>query len=319
MMPDRFNRRELFVRTGSLGMGTALAMAGEAAGAEPPPRRMPDKPAGRAVDKREIKLATPRAEKIGWRLACQLYTLRDRSFYEALDVIASLGIRNVEPCYFLPLSKEKPDLKTSESLSPELRRELKSRLADRGIKIPNYYAPIEADTAAFRKIFDFAAEMGVETLVAEPPPEVFGEIDKLCQEYKINLAIHNHPESPQSKYWSPEPVIKVCEGRSKRIGACPDTGHYVRSGLDPVECLKKLKGRIITFHLKDAAEMDKRDSRDVPLGTGKANYTAVLKEMYAQKFRGVMTIEYEHLSPQLVEDVSKCIKFVEDFAGSIKA
>ena len=301
-MPDRFSRRQFLVRTGGWGTAAALAMA---VGAE-------------AEDKQKIKLSTPRAEKIGWRLACQLYTFRDRSFYEALDAIAALGIRNVEPCFFLPLSKEKPDLKTNESLSPDLRRELKSRLDDRGMKMVNYYAPIDSDTGTFRKIFDFAKEMGVETLVAEPPPEVFDAIDKLCKEYKINLAVHNHPESPDSKYWSPESVLKVCEGRSKRIGACPDTGHWVRSGLDPVECLKKLKGRVVTLHLKDAAESGKRDARDVPLGTGKANYTAVLKELRAQKFHGVMTIEYEHLSAQLVEDVAKCVKFVEDFAGQLE-
>ena len=68
----------------------------------------------------------------------------------------------------------------------------------------------------------------------------------------------------------------------------------------------------------DVIEVGKPDARDVPLGAGKANYRDVLKEVYAQKFRGVMTIEYEHLSDQLVEDVAKCLKFVEDFAASIK-
>ena len=311
MKPDKFGRREFLARSGVWGAGAAFAMA---VGAEDK-----DKPAKPKADKPKIKLSAPAAQKMGWRLACQLYTFRDRSFYEALDVIAGLGIRNVEPAYFLPLSKEKPDAQTNESLSAELRRELKQRLADRGMKMINYYAPINADTNVFRKIFDFAKEMGVETLVAEPPAEVFGALDELCKEYKINLAVHNHPESPESKYWRPENVLKVCEGTGKRIGGCPDTGHYVRSGLDPVECLKKLKGRIVSVHLKDAAELGKRDSRDVPLGEGKANYTAVLKELYAQKFRGVMTIEYEHQSPQLVEDVAKCVKFVEDFAASLKS
>ena len=37
--------------------------------------------------------------------------------------------------------------------------------------------------------------------------------------------------------------MKVCEGRSDRIGACADIGHWYRSGLVPVECLKKLQGR----------------------------------------------------------------------------
>ncbi|MHC4643287.1 MAG: sugar phosphate isomerase/epimerase family protein, partial [Planctomycetota bacterium] len=195
---------------------------------------------------------------------------------------------------------------------------MKARLNDYGIRMLHYYAPVDGNTKNFRKLFDFATAMGVKTLVAEPPAEVFEKLDELCNEYKINLAIHNHPKSPESKYWQPENVLKVCEGRSKRIGSCSDTGHWVRSGLDPIECLKKAKKRIIAMHLKDVAEIGKPQARDVPLGTGKANYTAVLKELYAQKFRGVMSIEYEHLSPQLVEDVAKCAKFVDDFATSLK-
>jgi sugar phosphate isomerase/epimerase len=272
-----------------------------------------------SAKEQKVESSTPRAEKLGWRLSCNLYTFRDRSFYEAIDVIAGLGIRCVEPAFFLPLSKEHPDLKTSESLSPEQRREMKKRLDDRGLKMASYYAPLEADTTAFRRVFDFAKEMGAETLVAEPPAEVIEPLDKLCQEYKINLAIHNHSEAAGSKYWRPENLLKVCEGRSKAIGGCPDTGHYVRTGLDPVECLKKLDGRIITVHLKDAAEMGNPESRDVPLGEGKANYTQVLQTLRAMKFRGLATIEYEQLSPQLVDDVAKCVKFVENFAASADA
>lgn len=303
MILDRLNRREFLIRTGMLGTGAALAMTARAG----------------AAKKQKVKLSTPRAAKIGWRIACQLYTFRDRSFYEALDAIAVLGIRNVEPCFFLPLSKERPGLMTSEALSPGQRRELKARLNEHGIKMIHYYAPVDGNTKNFRKIFDFAKEMDVKTLVAEPPAEVFDKLEEFCDEYKINLAIHNHPKSPNSKYWRPENVLKVCEGRGKRIGSCSDTGHWVRSGLDPVKCLKTAKKRIITMHLKDVVEFGKPEARDVPLGEGKANYTAVLKELHAQKFRGVMTIEYEHLSRQLTKDVAKCAKFVEDFARTLKS
>ena len=174
------------------------------------------------------------------------------------------------------------------------------------------------DPKAYRKIFDFAREMGVETLVAEPPAEIFETLDGLCQEYKINLAVHNHPEGSGSKYWNPDTFMKACEGRSARIGACPDTGHWVRSGLDTLESLRKYHKRILTVHLKDAAESGKRDSRDVPLGTGKANYAAILKQLHDWKWRGVMTVEYEHQSPQLVAEVTQCVNFVEDFATNAR-
>ena len=265
-----------------------------------------------------VILSTPNAEKLGWRICCQLYTFRDRSFYEALEVLSGIGVRRVEPAFFLPLSKEQPGLKTGESLAPAKRREMKQRMNDLGIGMPNYYAPIEADKSAYRKTFDFAKEMGVETLVAEPPLEAFETLDGLCQEYKINLAVHNHPEGSGSKFWNPDTLVKACEGRSARIGACPDIGHWVRSGLDTLESLKKYQKRIITVHLKDAAESGKRDSRDVPLGTGKANIAALLQQFYDWKWRGVMTVEYEYLSPQLVPEFTQCVKFIEDFATNAR-
>src|SRR3990172_11255381 len=164
MASDRLNRRDFIARAAMLGTGVVLANTGSV----------------EAGKKQKARLSTPRAQKIGWRVACQLYTFRDRSFYEALDVISSLGIRYVEPCYFLSLDKSRPDLKTSESLSQDVRRELKKRLDNHGVKMINYYAPIDGNTENFRKIFDFGKEMGVQTLVAEPPAEVFDKLEELC-------------------------------------------------------------------------------------------------------------------------------------------
>jgi sugar phosphate isomerase/epimerase len=264
-----------------------------------------------------VKTATPNAEKLGWLLCVQLYTFRRFPFYEALDKIASLGVRCVEPCFFLGLDKARPDLKTSEQLSAPLRKELKQRLAERGIRMINYYAQVGSDEPAARKAFEFAKEMDAQTIVAEPPAEAFDMVEKLCDEYEINLAVHNHPQSPASKYWRPENVLAVCQGRSKRIGGCCDTGHWVRSGLKPIECLQKMEGRIISMHLKDVGEWGKPEARDVPLGTGLADYAAVLAELKRQGFRGVLAIEYEHDSPELMSDVAECIRFVEKTAPSL--
>jgi len=51
------------------------------------------------------------------------------------------------------LSKDRPDLKTSEALSAEMRREMKKRMEDRGIEMPNYYAPIEGDKTVYSQGF----------------------------------------------------------------------------------------------------------------------------------------------------------------------
>ncbi len=253
---------------------------------------------------------------MGWLLGVEQYTFRSFSLYEMLPMMETLGLQHVEAGFFLRLDKTRPELQVNEDLSPPLRKELKQKLADCGIAMSSFYANLGAEADRDRKIFEFCAEMNTGTIVAEPSVEMMERIETLCDEYEVNLAIHNHPRSPESMYWRPERVLAACKGRGKRIGACCDTGHWVRSGLDPVTCLKMLEGRILSFHLKDVAEVGKPDARDVPLGEGKANYTAVLAELKRQGYRGVMTIEYEHESPELMSDVAKCVAFVEKTVAS---
>jgi sugar phosphate isomerase/epimerase len=226
--------------------------------------------------------------------------------------MVELGIECIEPGFFLALDKSKK-LQANENVSAAARKEWKQRMDDRGIVMASFYSSLGADQKQARKIFEFCKEMGVTAIVAEPPAPAFDMIEKLCDEYAINVTIHNHP-GPKSGYWEPEKVLAACKGRGKRIGACCDTGHWVRSGLNVVECLKKLEGRILGFHLKDVIEKGKPEARDVPLGEGKADYAAVLKELKRQNYQGVLAIEYEHDSPALKDDVAKCVAFVENTA-----
>ncbi len=296
-MFTKLNRREFMATAGTLAAGASLAGLGTA-----------------GLAAAEVRSAAPSAEKLGWQLGMAMYTFRRFPLYDAIDKIASLGIPAIEPAFFLKLDGARPNLTTSKALSAVERAEFKQKLAARGLKMAGFYANVGNDEAAARKIFDFAKEMGVQTIIAEPPAEAFTMVDGLCGEYQINLAVHNHPKSPSSKYWNPEAVLAVCKGRSQRIGACCDTGHWVRSGLKPVECLKKLEGRIVSFHLKDVGEWGKPEARDVPLGTGLAEYAAVLAELKRQGFRGLMSIEYEHDTEKLVEEVAQCVAFVEQTA-----
>jgi sugar phosphate isomerase/epimerase len=168
---------------------------------------------------------------------------------------------------------------------------------------------------ASRKIFEWAKGMGVETLVAEPPFKAYDMIEGLCDEYEISLAVHNHPAP--SRYFDPATVAKVCEGRGKRIGACCDTGHWVRSGFDPVKACKKLEGRIVSFHLKDVDRFGDKKAECVPWGTGKGDIAGILEEMHRQGFKGVFTIEYEPYRPENFEKIAQCIAFFDETAKKL--
>jgi len=183
--------------------------------------------------------------------------------------------------------------------------------------LKNYYhGSFDNNEQEARKIFQFCKEMGIETIVSEPKPEAMPLLDKLTAEYGINLAIHNHPKHPNRPnylHWNPHEVMKMIKGCNPRVGACADTGHWVRSGIDPVEALKIYEGRIIALHLKDLNEKDLK-AHDVPWGTGVTDIKAVLKELKRQNFSGVMSIEYEHNWDNNMSDIKKCIDYFKKTA-----
>jgi sugar phosphate isomerase/epimerase len=263
-----------------------------------------------------LTAGAPNAEKLGWRLGCQAYTFNRFTFFEALEKIKLLGLRYVEMYPGQALSPDRREIRTNDSMPPEIREELKTRLMQMDIQLVCYgVVGLPNNEAACRRVFDFAKDMGIETIVSEPPPEALDLLERLAEEYGINVAIHNHPEP--SRYWNPDTVLEVCKGRSKRIGACADTGHWMRSGINPLEAIRKLEGRIISFHFKDLNKYGKQGSHDVPWGTGQANVRAILEELYRQKFRGVFSAEYEHNWENNVPELAECVRYFEKVATEL--
>lgn len=255
------------------------------------------------------------AEKLGWRLGVQTYTFRSFTLFEAIDKAKALGLKYIE---MYPGQKMRVDseVRVDHSMRKEDRDLLKQKLRDAGIKVVNYgVVGLPKGEAAARVVFDFARDMGVETIVSEPGEDAFDTVEQLCDEYGINVALHNHPQP--SQYWNPEMVLKVCQGRSLRIGACADIGHWMRSSLDPLESLRKLEGRIVTFHFKDLIEPNNPGAYDVPWGTGAGNAKALFAEVRRQGFTGMISIEYEADNPQLFDNVGKCVAFLDQTAPEL--
>jgi len=117
--------------------------------------------------------------------------------------------------------------------------------------------------------------------------------------------------------WDPNYVLSVVKDRDSRIGSCADTGHWVRSNLKPVDCLRILKGRIISSHLKDLNQMG-HAGHDLPFGTGVSDIPGILEELKKQHFTGNISIEYEHNWESSVPDVAQCIGFVRGYGEAKK-
>lgn len=254
------------------------------------------------------------AEAPDWKLAYQSFTFKNFTFEEGLQKANELGLDYVEAYRAQKLTAENSKQTHFDSDEATLE-EMKQLLNKYQIKMINYGVVKGKNQQEWKRIFEFARKMGVETLVAEPEPSQFDFLEKLCDEYNINIAIHNHPQP--SPYWEPDSILKYVSGRSHRIGACADVGHWVRSGLNPVECLKKLEGRIISIHFKDLNE-NGRDAHDVPWGTGISNVPAMLQELKKQEFKGVFSIEYEYNWDNNVPEIAQSIEYFNKMIANLK-
>ncbi len=239
-------------------------------------------------------------EKLGWMLGSQAYTFRLFTFAQALDKIDSAGLRHVEAFPGQPIgagSKEH----LSHNLSTEGRAFVKQLLKDKKISIQAYGVIVPGSEEEWEKVFVFAKDLGIKVINTEPKVEHLDLISKLADQYDIKVAIHNHPDP--SYYWNPDVVLKALEGRSSRLGATADVGHWMRSGLDPVESLKKLSGRIYHIHFKDLNEFNKKNAHDVHWGTGKLGLKNVIEELKRQKYKGMIAAEYEYNWENNMNDV----------------
>lgn len=225
-------------------------------------------------------------------MAMQCWTFREFTFLETLDKIKELGIEYVEAYPGQPLSKDMPDVQMGPDLTGEQQQWVKDELNKRGLRL-TALGVIHFDNTeeATRKVFAFAKAMGIPTVVIEPQYDDLSLIEQMVKEYDIKAAIHNHPKP--SKYWNPETVEAALKGLDPRVGICCDTGHWMRSGVDPVQALRMFEGRIWNVHMKDLNEFGSVEAYDVPFGTGKGKIKAVLAELTLQNYPGTISVEHE--------------------------
>jgi sugar phosphate isomerase/epimerase len=193
---------------------------------------------------------------------------------------------------------------------------VKQKLSDAGIQVTAFgVVGLSENEAESRRVFDWCKTMGVKVINTEVERSAFDVLEKLCEEYQIKVALHNHPKP--SIYWNPDTIMEALEGRSAWLGACADTGHWLRSDLNPVECLKKLEGRIHSMHFKDLNKTGS-GAHDVPWGEGVGDVPAILAEMKRQKFSGPISVEYEHNWLNSLPEVGQCVQNFHRMTAELK-
>lgn len=218
-----------------------------------------------------------------FRLGSQSYSFRNFDTIGAIKGVQKIGLNNIEFCsVHFPCDANDPGLAAVQALIKET-----------GIDVLAYGVEgFGADEAANRAKFEFAKAMGIGIITADPLPESFDSLDKLTEEYKIKIAIHNHGPNDQ-RYGLVEKTLAAIKDHSKMIGACLDTGHAIRSAEKPDEVAAALGDRLISLHLKDWIT----GGEEQILGEGNIDLAALAKVLKDLNFAGPLMIEYEN-SPE---------------------
>jgi sugar phosphate isomerase/epimerase len=232
-----------------------------------------------------------------FKLGLQSYSLRGyKSLDEALAQTRALGVHYWEAtAAHVPLTTDPAQVST-----------LLGKLKAADVKLLAHgVTGFGADAAANRRVFECAKALGIRTISADPTPQSFDNLETLVEEFKINIAIHNH--GPGARYDKLQQVVDAVKGRHKRIGSCADLGHFLRSGENPVKVIETLGERVHGVHLKDV----KGGTQFTILGEGDMDVVGVLKALRAIKFNEVVALEYEEHPENPIADIRQSLDAVK--------
>jgi sugar phosphate isomerase/epimerase len=251
----------------------------------------------------------------GFAVGVQSFTFRNFDLEQMLKQTKALGLKSAE--FY---SKHIPPESSPDKLKAILKLCDEYGVKPVGFGVSNF----TKDHDKNKKLFDFGKALGLKYLSANPSADSFDSLDKLCEEYKIAIAIHPHGptgKGGRDKWWSADVILKAVKDHHKLIGTCLDTGHLIRMDqlgekLDPAEEVRKMGARNFALHLKDH---DNKKKEDVPFGAkeGRLDVAAVLKALKEVKFVGHIAIEYEANANDPSPDVKKCVAYVKETASKL--
>lgn len=287
----RFTRREVIVGGAAWA---ASAVLPRAAGAELPPVRA-------------LRYG-------GLPMGVQSFTFRKLGLEPMLDAVQGLGLSHVElipetKVLFYTLGSHLPV--TEE---PGRIARVREAAAARGLRIAASGVHGVADEAEAHRLFAFAEAAGIPLLTIMPDDEALAALDRLCAEHPaVRLGIHNH--GPWFRYDKIADVEASLTGRHPNFGACVDAGHFIRSGEDPVEALRRLGPRVHGVHLKDfASESFFAESRI--LGEGKLDLAVFFRALREIGFgpEKALSLEYEGDADDPLPAVEACLRAASEAA-----
>jgi sugar phosphate isomerase/epimerase len=249
-----------------------------------------------------------------WRIGVQMWTFRMFTFAEALDKADSAGVKNIEAFWGQPLGAGMKD-SFGIRMSAESRSKVKQLLQTKGINMVAMGVISPGTREEWQKAFDLAKEFDLSYITAEPRKDLWNMVDSMAGSAGIKVAIHDHPRP--NPYWSPDSVLAALNGHPN-LGACADVGHWARSGVNPVDGLKKLEGRVYGVHLKDIKAFNDTKAEDTVVAKGVIDFPAIFNELKRQNFKGMLSIEHESNWYNNMPDVRETVQYYNSQVAKLK-
>lgn len=245
-----------------------------------------------------------------FRMGLQSYSLRHFNTDEMLAKTKELGLRFLEayPAHF-PMTEDAAVIAG-----------YKEKLKAAGVRLLAYgVVDFSTDEADARKKLAFGKAMGVEILTAYPKPDALPLLDKLVDEYGLNIAIHNHGPG-DDLYDTQDKMLKALQGRNMRIGACCDTGHYLRSGINPAQVAREVGDRLFDVHLKNVKEGPNGTKEFTEIGVpgGLLDTVLLFRRLIEDKYRGPVMLEYEEHEDNPMSQIKECLDAVQRAAKTAR-
>ncbi len=245
-----------------------------------------------------------------WKLGVAFWTFHTFNLPEALAKIDSTGLDYIESVTFFNAGPELGDSLIGD-LSPAGLAKVKAMVDSKGLRMESMYVGGDNSLDSWKRQFDVAKFFGVQYVTGEPPVDMWDSIDSLLGVYGLRMAIHEHWKGV-SAYWHPDSVLAAIDGHPN-FGACADLGHWPKSGVNPLDGVKRLEGHILGIHLKDIAEYDNTNIQDVRVGTGVVDFPAIFAELKRQNFAGHIYIERDaETQPSNLPSVMETIDYYDN-------
>src|SRR5690349_5092803 len=143
-------------------------------------------------------------------------------------------------------------------------------------------------------------------------------LDKLTQEYRVNIGIHNHgPEDAQWGDW--QTILDAVQGLNRRVGACVDTGHYLRGDKNPITAAAKFGRRLHSIHMKAVVSGPGGQKSFVPIGTtgNLLDVVQLLRILRPMEYPGILAIEEEEQQSNPMPLIAKSVEAMRRYITTV--